>query len=88
MTIREYFRSFSLYQCDVLDCNNRVYSLGAICPECIEKMTNDCWYINYCVKCGKIINFFDDIGSNFEVESKINATVCKFCDTWILDELY
>jgi hypothetical protein len=68
------------YKCDVMECENKVYSPGSVCSECLEKMSNDLLSLNYCIFCHRIINFIDqDLNGSTNVQ-KIIASVCKYCD--------
>ncbi|MCL6495397.1 MAG: hypothetical protein K6T54_11550 [Ignavibacterium sp.] len=67
------------YKCDVIDCENKVYSPGAICPECLEKICSDLWNLSYCVFCKRIIRFIDQNVSALTGAQKINSSTCKYC---------
>lgn len=68
------------YKCDVINCNNKVYTPGAICPECLEKLVNDLWQVNYCSICGKLIDFSNDEIEPSIFSTKMNKKVCKYCE--------
>lgn len=76
------------YKCDVINCNNKVYSPGAICSECIEKLVNDLWQINYCSICGKLIDFSNDEIDFSTFSTKMNKKICKYCENSFNDELF
>lgn len=74
-------RKIYFYKCDVVECNNKVYTPGAICPECLEKLANKLSTLTYCVFCGKIIdiNVFEDILDESMIE-KYRKGFCPGCD--------
>lgn len=76
------------YKCDVISCNNKVYSPGAICSECIEKLANDLWQVNYCAICSKLINFSSNIDDSATFSSKMNKKICRYCEKRFYDELF
>jgi hypothetical protein len=68
------------YKSDILDCSNSVHSPGAICKECLDKLIDDKWCLNYCVMCNKIITLFTfKRGELYCLVTKFNERVCPIC---------
>lgn len=76
------------YKCSVGDCLNKVYSPGAICPACIDKLTNPDVQIVYCDKCGSIINLQILSPDESSEEIKLMKSLCSNCDPLELDGLF
>lgn len=82
-------KKIRFYKCDVLECGNKVYTAGAICPQCLEKLINPLWYFTYCEICGKIIGLYDN--RNLECglfPEKANPGFCPACDPESPDNLF
>ena len=68
------------YKCDVVKCGNKVYTPGAICPECLEKLSHQLTTLTYCVICGKIIDVdIEDLIDEAFIE-KYKKGFCPVCD--------
>lgn len=81
-------KKFYFYKCSVGDCLNKVYSPGAICPACIDKLTNPDVQIVYCDKCGSIINLQILSPDESSGEIKLMNRLCSRCDPLELDRLF
>ncbi len=68
------------YKCDVIKCENKVISKGALCKSCLDKFLDYYWIIYFCTECFRIIDIthIRDFESICFIE-KINASTCEDC---------
>ncbi len=76
------------FKCEVIDCNNKVYTPGAICPQCLEKMYSDDWQVNICGNCRRIIDFYDAREISDSRTEKVILGICQYCQPGFLDNLF
>lgn len=81
-------KKYYFYKCSVGDCLNKVYSPGAICPICIDKLINPDVRIVICDKCGSIINLQILSPDEASEENKMISSLCSRCDSLELDRLF
>ncbi|WP_337867153.1 hypothetical protein [Ignavibacterium sp.] len=81
-------KKFYFYKCSVGDCLNKVYSPGAICPACIDKLIKLDVRIVFCDKCGNIINLQILSPDESSEEIKLMSSLCSRCDPLELDRLF
>jgi hypothetical protein len=80
MKQRRITRVFFL-KCDVEMCQNKVYSDGAICQFCLEKLVNPKYDIVFCEHCGKIMNLIEPDFSSDDKSDRFIPSVCSYCNT-------
>lgn len=81
-------KKYNFYKCSVGDCLNKVYSSGAICPVCIEKLINRDAQVVYCDICGSIINLQILSPDETSEENKMISSLCSRCNPLALDKLF
>lgn len=66
-----------MVKCDVIRCENEVYTDGSMCSECDRKFNSERYYIHCCSRCGSIVFFSKRISKHFDRVRTL--TCCPKC---------
>lgn len=81
------FNMIKLYKCSIDNCHNYVRFKNSFCSDCITKIYNNQFRVEFCVMCGDSYKIFTTDKPEYDEEELFVNALCDKCSKDFIDKL-